>query len=182
MVKVAFLILAAIAVASAVMVVSVKNVVHSAFSLVVTLFSVGCLFILLRAEFLAATQILIYVGSIMILIIFALMLIDIKEANRQRRFHHQSKFVIGIGIILVIEIILFIIPRSEFIESPEKLIARTAEAGGNIQIIGQSLFTDFIFAFEFASIIILVAIVAAIFLGKQPTSIIKKSSVIKDSS
>jgi NADH-quinone oxidoreductase subunit J len=170
------MILAVIGVISALMVILLKNVVHSAFSLVLTLFCVGCIFLLLHAEFLAATQILIYVGAIMILVIFALMLIDIKETNQQRRFHHQAIWVIVAGIILTLEIILFIIPQSVFIVNPEKMIAQTVEAGGNTQLLGRALFTDYLFAFEFASFVILVAVIAAIFLGKRPSSIVDDAS------
>jgi NADH-quinone oxidoreductase subunit J len=176
LVKLAFIILAVIGVAAALMVITLKNVVHCAFSLVVTLFCVGCIFILLHAEFLAATQVLIYVGAIMILIIFALMLIDIKEANRQRQFHRQAGWVIAAGGVLTLEIILFVIPKSVFLVKPEEMIAQAAEAGGNTQLLGRFLFTDFLFAFEFASFIILVAIIAAIFLGRRSSPVSKESS------
>ena len=154
MVKLVFIVLAVIGVGAALMVITLKNIVHSAFSLVITLFTVGCIFVLLQAEFLAATQILIYVGAIMVLVIFALMLIDIKETTHHRRFHRQAPWVIAAGIILTLEI-------------PEKMIAQTVAAGGNTQLLGRVLFTDFVFAFEFASLIILVAVIAAIFLGKR---------------
>ncbi len=167
MVKLIFIILAGIGVIAALMVVSLKNVVHSAFCLIITLFCVGCIFVLLHAEFLAATQILIYVGAIMVLVIFALMLIDSRETANDRRFHHQSQWVIIVGVILALEIVIFIIPKSKFIVNPEKMIAQTAEAGGNTQLLARYLFTDYLFAFEFASLIILVAVVAAVFLGKR---------------
>lgn len=174
LVKLVFLVLAGIGVIAALMLVSLKNVVHSAFCLIVTLFCVGCIFVLLHAEFLAAAQILVYVGAIMVLVIFALMLIDTKKTAQDRRFHHQSKWVIIIGIILTLEIVIFIIPKSLFIVNPEKMIAQTAQAGGNTQLLGRYLFTDYLFAFEFASLIILVAIIAAIFLGKRLSSSTKK--------
>ncbi len=173
MIKLTFIVLATIAVVTAIMVISFKNVVHSAFSLVVTLFSLACIFVLLHAEFMAAAQILIYVGAIMVLVIFGLMLIGTREAKRQRQFHHQTRWVIGVGIILTIEFLLFIIPRSIFKENPAKMIAQTAEAGGNTQLLGHFLFTDYLFAFEYASLIILVAIIAAVFFGKQLSSVSK---------
>jgi len=167
---VVFLIFASLAVISALAVITCKNIVHSAFSLVATLFFVGCIFILLHAEFLAATQIIIYVGAIMILVIFALLLINIKQAHQEKQFHRQAGWVIGCGALLIFEIVWFVIPRSIFKSNPAKLIAETKAWGGNTQILGHYLFTDFLLAFELASLVLLIAIIAAIYLGKTPPS------------
>src|SRR5271167_517141 len=87
--QIAFLILAAMALISAILVITRRNAVHSVIWLIVTLFSVGGIFLLQRAEFLFAVQIILYVGGIMVLFLFVVMLVDIDVALKQARFARQ---------------------------------------------------------------------------------------------
>ncbi len=176
-----FLLFAGLTVISAVGVISFRNVIYCTFSLLLCLFNVACLYILLGAEFLAAVQILIYAGAVMILFIFSLMLIDLSKINSDEQFHRQRKWVIGGGVILAVEMIVFILPRSKFLAGvSSNLTASNAIWENNTVAIGEVLFTDHLLPFEIASIVLLVAMIATVVLGKHKISVkeLKKSVAV----
>src|ERR1700758_2681536 len=88
--QIAFLILAALALISAVLVITQRNAVHSVIWLIVTLFSVGGIYLMLHAEFLLAVQVILYVGGIMVLFLFVVMLVNLDVAAKQAQFSRQS--------------------------------------------------------------------------------------------
>lgn len=153
--------LAAVVVVTAVLVVALRNPVHSAISLLVMFFHVAGLYLTLNAEFLAAIQIIVYAGAILVLYLFVLMLLNLKAEDR-----YQKQWVIGalLGAGLAAELI-YLVLKSRFSEGLTALPA--ADAVGNTKSIGLVLFTQYLFPFEIASLILLVAMIGAIILAKR---------------
>jgi NADH-quinone oxidoreductase subunit J len=153
-----FFYFAGVTVISALIAVASPNLVFSALSLLITFIHIAGLYILLHAEFIAAIQIIIYAGAILVLYLFALMLFNPK--SEPLSLHRQYPAGIFLGVILFGLMVLTIF-RSEILGQKGSL----PEAVGHTQRIGMALFTDFIFPFEIASFILLVAMFGAILLA-----------------
>jgi NADH:ubiquinone oxidoreductase subunit 6 (subunit J) len=155
-----FYILAATIIGSAVMVVSMKNIFHSALFLVLCFFSVAGIYVLLEAEFLAAVQVLIYVGAITILIIFAIMLTHnlynakIKQSNEQ-----VIPGLIIVGALLVAT--LFALSKTAW-----KLSLETPPAQSTVGI-GRLLLTTYVLPFEVVSVVLLTALIGAVIIARR---------------
>ena len=164
-----FYLFATVAIISAVFVVIRKNPVSSAVSLVITFLSLAGLYVLLNAHFVAAVQILVYAGAIMVLFLFVIMLMDLKrEEDFFSKLSIQKYFGIVFAVIFLAEGFIAIKAfgtrsLSKEIYTPENI----AEAGGNTKVIGKLLFTDFLLPFEVTSVLLLVAIIGAVVLGKK---------------
>lgn len=147
--------------ASALAVITVRNPVFAALFLVLTFFSSAVIWMLLEAEFLAITLVLVYVGAVMVLFLFVVMMLDINLAVIREGF---VKFLpIGAAFALaVLGLVLMVINDGAF--APEVMPAPEAAAAGysNTEALGTVLYTEYLFAFEIAAVILLVAIVAAI--------------------
>tara|TARA_B100000315_G_scaffold243878_1_gene267784 strand:+ start:1027 stop:1542 length:516 start_codon:yes stop_codon:yes gene_type:complete len=162
-----FLLFAGLAVLSALMVVTRKDVVHSAVFLISTLFWVAAIYVLLRAEFLAAIQVLVYAGAIMVLVLFTVLLIQMEGVRQVNSWHRQRPLVLVLGLILLGEV-FFVISRSLFPNAlGEFSQEKVASIGGNTEAFGQLLFTKYLFPFEVASILLLAAMIGAIVLAKK---------------
>lgn len=163
--QVAFFVLSALALGSAVMVITRKNAVHSAMWLIVTLFSVGGVFLILRAPFLFAVQIILYVGGIMVLIIFVIMLVSVDVSLKQQQFSRQ--WPIGLITVLILAgELAFAFHRGG---SGLGLAAGAAAglADKNTEMIGTALYQQFMLPVEIASILLLVAMVGAVIMAKR---------------
>jgi NADH-quinone oxidoreductase subunit J len=156
----AFVVLAAVGVVSAVRVVTARNVVHAALYLVVTLAMVAGAYLLLAAEFVAWVQILIYVGAIVILFLFGLMLtkapIGREALDNQRR---GVAFLVGLAILAGL---VFLIQEAFPWDDP-KIDPET----GGASAIGTSIFADFVLPFEVVSFLLLAALIGAIVLSRR---------------
>jgi len=155
-----FYILAGIILGSAVMVVSLKNIFHCALFLVLCFFGVAGIYILLSAEFLAAVQVLIYVGAITILMIFAIMLTAKLYSAKIRQSNEQ---VIP-GIIIVAALLvatIFTLSRTTW-----KLSYETAEVQSTVGI-GKLLLTKYVLPFEVVSVVLLTALIGAIIIARR---------------
>ena len=149
-----FYVFAALAVVSAFFVVFSRNVIHSAFSLFVTLFSVAGLFVLLRADFIAVTQIMVYVGGILVLLIFGVMLTT-KITDTDLKTKNMNSFMSIVFVSGIIGILLFIIFTTKWnIKNP---LANDE----TVSQIGVLLLTDYLLPFEIASIVLLVALIGS---------------------
>ncbi len=160
-----------IAIIAAIRVVSSKDYIHAILWLVLTFFSTAALFIILGAEFLAAMQVLVYTGAIVILYAFAMMLINIKEAKVIRQFHKQKGWAIGIGLLIFAALGFVVAPQAKRLAGAGETAAREAISWGyNSRAIGTALYTKYIFPFEVVSLILLVAIIGAVVLAlrKEP--------------
>ena len=160
-----FYILASIAVLSAVMVIAGRNVVHSAIYLVLTFLCVAAVYILLRAEFVAAVQVLVYAGGIMVLFLFVIMLVNLKDLGAPGvRVHATVSGVLGAS---AIGLILYLYGRTPLVADAPMQAVQLRPEGGNLQAIGVALYSDFLLPFEIASVLLLVAMIGAIVLARQ---------------
>ncbi len=142
-------------------VVGSRNPVHSALFLVLTFFATSAIWLLLEAEFLAIALVLVYVGAVMVLFLFVVMMLDINITRMREGMMRYAPFGVAIAILLIIQMVMVVGPESFGLEQfaiPEK---RAADYS-NTKALGRVLYTDYVYAFELASVILLVAIVAAI--------------------
>lgn len=153
-----FYFLAAILLLSGLRVVTAKNPVHSALALVLTFFTAAGLWILLEAEFLAIALILVYVGAVMVLFIFVVMMLDINTEEMRKGFWDHLPLAGLVAGLMAVEMVM-VLGGDRF-----GLSAPTAKPAGysNTRELGLLLYTDYVYAFELAAVILLVAIVAAI--------------------
>jgi NADH-quinone oxidoreductase subunit J len=158
-----FYVLASVALSSAVMVIWSRNPVHSAIYLVLTFLSVAGVYVLLQAEFVAAVQVLVYAGGIMVLFLFVIMLVNLKDAIGARvRLHATVSGTIGLA---VVALILFVYSRGRIVSQVAG--ASVLRQGGNMQSLGEALYSDYLLPFEVASVLLLVAMIGAIVLARQ---------------
>ena len=158
-----FYFLSAVAVVSAILVITRKNPVHSALSLIVTLLSVAGLYLMLYAPFVAGVQIILYAGGIMVLFLFVIMLVNIERAQREYVFNHQ--WHVGIAASLLLGAMLFFVYKRGATIFPANPM-RIAEEN-NPQQFGMLLFQSYLLPFEIASLLLLVAIVGAVVMAKK---------------
>jgi len=164
-----FYIFAAMAVVSAILVITSKNVVHSAAFLGGTLFAVAGIFLTLHAEFLAGVQVIVYVGGILVLFVFVIMLISVERAEHERRFHRQWTIALITSAILIVEIAYGLYKGRDSFVLPPAVIPPAVPATGNSELVGMALYTTYLLPFEIASILLLVAVVGAVVLAKKKT-------------
>jgi NADH-quinone oxidoreductase subunit J len=162
---VVFIILAPLAVVSALGMVLTRNAVYSALLLVVNFFCLAGFYVLLEAQFVAAVQVIVYAGAIMVLFLFVLMLLGIgsEEAVRETiKGQRPAAVLLTLGLLVAIVGALL---AGVFDAEPASLAA--ANEGGNVQAVGRILFTRYTFAFETAGILLMIAAVGALVLGKR---------------
>jgi NADH-quinone oxidoreductase subunit J len=157
-----FYLLAATAVGAAACVVRSRNAIHSAIWLVVSFLSIAGLYVLLEAEFVAAVQVLVYAGGIMVLFLFVIMLVNLRDAA-PRRFALRPAISAGVGIVAM-GLLLHLFTRGRPGPAPADSVLRQ---GGNLEAVGEAMFRDYLLPFEIASILLLVAMIGAILLARQ---------------
>jgi NADH-quinone oxidoreductase subunit J len=167
-----FYIFAAITLVSAILVITQKNVVHSAVFLASTLLSVAGIFLTLHAEFLAGVQVIVYVGGILVLFVFVMMLISLERSTTERQFSRQWMIALIAAVALIAEL-GYVIYRGKdsFVLPAADAQAAADTLTGNTEVVGTALFTSFLLPFEIASILLLVAIVGAVVLAKRKTQV-----------
>jgi NADH-quinone oxidoreductase subunit J len=163
-----FYIFAAIAVFSAILVITRRNVIHSAAFLGATLFAVAGIFLTLHAEFLAGVQVIVYVGGILVLFVFVIMLIAVERSVHERQYNRQWTIALVTSAILIIEIAYGLYRGRDSFNLPQ-VVPPAASAAGNSEQVGTALYTAYLLPFEIASILLLVAIVGAVVLAKKRT-------------
>jgi NADH-quinone oxidoreductase subunit J len=160
---VTFVILAVIAIGSAIGLVVRKNPIHGALFLVVNLGCVAAFYLTLGAEFLAAAQVIVYAGAIMVLFVFAIMvLIPGKEETGPDPRRPTRMLALPVGAALFVQLVVILAAR----RSP----AVTAPVGGGAESLGQLLFTDYLFPFELTSVLLLAAMVGVLLLARRKAS------------
>lgn len=166
---IAFYIIASIVTVSALLMVTSRQLVHSIVYMVVSFIGVGGLFILLQAEFVAAVQILVYAGGIVVLFLFVVMLVNLNEVNQIEYLHRQWVPASAMLLVLVAEIGYLLWGNAGALATaPEQAetVLRAVDQG-NTETIGMTLYTDFLLPFEIASMLLLVAMIGAIYLAKK---------------
>jgi len=148
--------------AGAVMVITVRNSVYAALSLVLTFFSAAALWMLLEAEFLAIILILVYVGAVMVLFLFVVMMLDINMEPLKEGFIRYLPAGIAVAVLMAVELLLVVLSKGRFEEGAYPIPAPGPEGYSNTKAVGEWLFTHYLLAFEVAGVVLLVAIVAAV--------------------
>ncbi|MGH8245087.1 MAG: NADH-quinone oxidoreductase subunit J [Gammaproteobacteria bacterium] len=167
-----FYFFAALLVMSAAMVITVRNPVHAALFLVLAFFSSAAIWLLLQAEFLAIALVLVYVGAVMVLFLFVVMMLDINLAPLREGFARYLP--LGLAVAVLMAVAMGLVIRSGHFESAGTGANAALDAArSNTLELGRSLFTDFLYPFEIAGAILLVAIIAAIALTMRPPRSIK---------
>jgi NADH-quinone oxidoreductase subunit J len=164
-----FYIFAVIAVIAAILVITSRNVVHSAAFLGATLFAVAGIFLTLHAEFLAGVQVIVYVGGILVLFVFVIMLIALERAAHERQYNRQWTIALVTSAILIIEMGYGLYRGRDSFVLPPAVVPPAVPATGNSELVGTALYTTYLLPFEIASILLLVAIVGAVVLAKRRT-------------
>ncbi len=161
-----FFAFAGVTIISALGVVTSKNPVHSALFLVLTFFSAAAIWLMLEAEFLALTLILVYVGAVMVLFLFVVMMLDINVAKMREGFVSYLPMG-GLFAFLMLAVMVYVVgpvgPDVMGTAALDNAVVRGADYS-NTEALGKILYTDYVLAFEIAAIILLVAIIAAIVL------------------
>jgi NADH-quinone oxidoreductase subunit J len=159
---------AALTLLGAILTVTLRNAVHCAISLIASLAGVAGLFLLQRAEFLFAVQIVLYIGGIMVLFLFVIMLVNLDAAAKERQFHRHwiagLLSVAGTGAIFA-----FFLSRGAAglkLNAPVPTGSREKDA---VQLLADSLFREYLVPFEVASLLLLVAIVGSVVMAKKRT-------------
>jgi len=161
-----FLYFATVIIFCALMVITRRNPVHSVLFMLPLFFHVAGIFVMLNAEFVAAVQVLVYAGAIMVLFLFVVMLLNVEREKIRERFQVKWFVTVPLGLTLA-GFFVIILGRSSFTGTQGQYTIEAVKAMGNSQAVGQVLYTDFLFPFEIASIILLVAMVGAIVLAKK---------------
>jgi NADH-quinone oxidoreductase subunit J len=155
---------AIVAVVTALLAVSRYNPVHSVIFLIPCFFHVAGLFVLLGAEFLFAIQILVPAGAIMVLYLFVIFLLNL-SGIQQRKILHRQAFQAGIVVVILIFQMILLTVRSIFPEAFQEPMTNTVV--GNTEAVGGALYTTFLFPFELASLVLLVAIFGSVVLARR---------------
>ena len=188
-----FLIIGTVAVASSILVIAMRNPVHSALFLLLTFLCVAVLFVLKSAEFVAAVQVLVYAGGIMVLFLFVVMLINVRHLPDERVLSRFWKggFAVGLGVFILFAAVIRPGNYHERVDNEKALrsaktyrmrkvtnpdgsverrrVVRTRVVG-NSEAVGMSLYRDYLVPFEVASLFLLVAMIGAIVIGKRELS------------
>lgn len=166
---VVFYALAGLAVAGAIGVISLKNPVHAAMSLLGTFLAVAGLFVLQRAELIAAVQVLVYAGGVMVLFLFVIMLVNVRTLPEQEGFMRRLRP--AVAVVSAVLVGLVGIGTWAAYRGPAGPIAPLVSVEGrplgNTEAVGWSLYRDFLLPFEVVSIVLLVAMIGAIVMGRK---------------
>lgn len=160
-----FSIVAAIAILMSILVIRCKNPINSALSLIMTFFCLATLYVMLEAPFMAAIQVIVYAGAIMVLIVFVIMLLNIRTESG-RRTQHALFLGAATGLFLLFQT-WYLLSRSSLTGAKGMVDSNLIANAGHTELIGTALFTEFLLPFEITSILLLVAIVGAVVLAKK---------------
>lgn len=174
-----FYLFAGVTVLSAVMVISSKNPVHSVFFLILAFFNSAGLFVLLGAEYIAMTLVIVYVGAVAILFLFVVMMLDINFVEMRQGFMRNLPVGISVAVILLIELVMVICAS---LDTPSALAeARQAIPAAqdvtNTHAIGQVLYTWYLYPFQLSGIILLIAMIGAIVLTLRIRPGVRKQNI-----
>ena len=150
--------------ATSLLVIAARNPIYSAIALLVMFFHVAGLYVTLHAEFLAAVQIIVYAGAILVLYLFVVMLLNLKQDDR---YHRQWPIATAVGLTLFIEAVILTAMKGWTAPAVATSRETTVGEAGNTEAIGDVLYSTYLFPFEVASLILLVAMIGAIILAKK---------------
>lgn len=164
MIALLFILFAGMAVGCAISMVAQRNPLYGAISLIGVFISLACLYVTLAAPFIAAVQVIVYAGAIMVLVVFVIMLLNVEEEERRPlRLHSLVPIAVGLAAILFAEAAFIIF----FVQASPLTPTRNVSDVGLTSSIGEGLFTSYLLPFEITSILLLMAIVGAITLARR---------------
>lgn len=174
-----FYIFATVAVASGVLVVSARNPVHSVLFLILAFFNAAALFVLIGAEFLAMILVIVYVGAVAVLFLFVVMMLNIDFLQLRSGFVRYLPFGAFVGLVLLAELVFVFSGR---VPAPTGPTASVASATGgvaltNTRVLGDILYTRYLFGFQAAGLILLVAMIGAIVLTLRHRADVRRQSI-----
>ena len=176
---ISFYAFAAITIAAGVMVISARNPVHSVLFLILAFFNAAGLFVLLGAEFIAMILVIVYVGAVAVLFLFVVMMLDINFVELRKGFLQYLPIGALIGLVLLVELV-FILGSWVIAPDPESRIALPTPSiteTTNTHAIGQVLYTDYIYLFQVAGLVLLVAMIGAIVLTLRSRDGVKRQRI-----
>ena len=163
-----FYLFALMVLGGAVLTITRRSAIHSAICLIVSLVGVAGLYLLQKAEFLFAVQIILYIGGIMVLFLFVIMLVNLDEAAKQRQFNGQWWIALSCTVLVGAEVAFFLRKdAASFALARPVEAAAGAVARGNTEMIADALFSEYLLPFEIASILLLVAVVGSVVMAKK---------------
>jgi NADH-quinone oxidoreductase subunit J len=173
----AFYFFSAILIACAIMVIAARNPVHSVLFLILSFFNAAGLFVLLGAEFLGMILIVVYVGAVAVLFLFVVMMLDIDFAELKRGALQYLPFGGLIGLVLVVELVM---AGSVWVLKPAALAAKahaTPAGMTNTEALGRILYTDYVYYFQIAGLVLLVAMIGAIVLTLRSRPGVRRQNI-----
>ncbi len=166
---------------SGVMVISARNPVHSVLFLIFAFFNVAGLFVLIGAEYLAMTLVIVYVGAVAVLFLFVVMMLDINFAQWRQGFIDQLPLGVSVALLLFVELAALVAASS--VENQKKMLpafpAPDAAHVSNTRALGQIIYTDYVYAFQLAGLILLVAMIGAIVLTLRQRTGVRRQRIAK---
>jgi NADH-quinone oxidoreductase subunit J len=170
-----FITSAALILVGAVGVISVRNPVHAAISLIMTLFGVAIAFIAQAADFLAAVQIIVYAGAIVVLFLFVIMFLGVgfKHSPNIEPIVGQKAFA-AVGVLITVAGLIALMASSHWVTGATKVSGSGLAGGnGNVKQLGTAVFTTYLFAFEATSALLVIAVVGAVLLARRERATLK---------
>ena len=176
-IEIIFYVFASILVLTSLGVILFKNPVYSAISLILSFITSAALWLLLEAEFLAIVLILVYVGAVMVLFLFVVMMLNIDDVVRTSKFNKMAPFGLFIGLIIVAELITLIWVQSDQFSMASVTTGVLDNSVSNTTLLGTTLFTDYLYSFEIAGFILLLSIIVSISLTMRRREGLKRQIV-----
>ncbi|HEY9255937.1 MAG TPA: NADH-quinone oxidoreductase subunit J [Stenotrophomonas sp.] len=164
-VNIAFWAFSAVAVVAAGGVISVRNPVYAVLCLILTFFSIACVWLLVGAEFLGVTLVLVYVGAVMVLFLFVVMMLDIDTSRLREGWVKYLPVGVIVAVVMFVQMVVLVGVKSRSVAPlPADNAAALAADTSNLTWLARTLFTEFLLPFEFAAVILTVAVIAAVML------------------
>jgi NADH-quinone oxidoreductase subunit J len=178
LIEILFWVFASILAISALGMITVKNPVHAALLLVLCFFTSASIWLLIEAEFLAVVLILVYVGAVMVLFLFVVMMLDINIEELRSGVTRYAWFGGIVAGVVVFQIVSVVWTRSLGVDVTAGAVAKPADYSNTAEL-GRTLYTDYVYSFELAAVLLLIAIVAAISLTMRKRANLKQQDVAK---
>jgi NADH-quinone oxidoreductase subunit J len=166
--KLVFIAGAVIVLGGAIGVVVARNPVHAALMLVQTLFGVAVLFVAQGAHFLAAVQVIVYAGAIVVLFLFVIMLLGVDKEELVAAEPMQNQAIVAVIVVVITLAEIFLLGSGHWATGTKSVVGSLQGPGGNVQQLAEVIFTRYLFAFEATSVLLVIAVVAAVALARRP--------------